>query len=272
MSQERNLLLFIALRPSAYICRLASSNCSIDLSALRFSEARPLYRRTITKAAKKITNVTIRLITKSDEPPGPYRALSVDQVALDHFNRNCHFPYPNGCYRVLTMVSSLQKAPTSDSDSERTLYDCPDRTSQADQADSRHDSRSEIFSPYAPPFFSIISALTSSTQQPQVASLQPIEETKWQRPLVLPTLNAHRRLVSLIIALTFLSGGLVAGWIAFVIHQNHILLGEESPDNEGKDDDQELNPLILLIDAVFIILYVLLNFLLLGTTLRCLFF
>ncbi|KGB77824.1 hypothetical protein CNBG_3662 [Cryptococcus deuterogattii R265] len=151
------------------------------------------------------------------------------------------------------MVSSLQKAPTSDSDSERTLYDCPDRTSQADQADSRHDSRSEIFFPYAPPFFSIISALTSSTQQPQVASLQPIEETKWQRPLVLPTLNAHRRLVSLIIALTFLSGGLVAGWIAFVIHQNHILLGEESPDNEGKDDDQELNPLILLIDAVFII-------------------
>ncbi|KIR67481.1 hypothetical protein I314_01897 [Cryptococcus bacillisporus CA1873] len=150
-------------------------------------------------------------------------------------------------------MSNLQKAPTSDSDSERTLYDCPDRTSQADRADPRHDSRSEIFFPYAPPFFSIVPALTSSTQQPQVASLQPIEETKWERPLFLGTLNAHRRPVSLIVALTFLSGGLITGWIVFVIHQNHILLGEESPDNEGKDDDQELNPLILLIDAVFII-------------------
>lgn len=166
------------------------------------------------------------------------------------------------------MMSNLQKAPTSDPDSERTLYDCPDRTSQADRADPRHDSRSEIFFPYDPPFFSIVPALTSSTQQPQVASLQPIEETKWERPLFLPTLNAHRRLVSLIVALAFLSGGLITGWIVFVIHQNHILLGEESPDNEGKDDDQELNPLILLIDAVFIILYVFLNFLLLGMTLR----
>nr|KIR87499.1 hypothetical protein I308_02444 [Cryptococcus tetragattii IND107] len=151
------------------------------------------------------------------------------------------------------MMSSLQKAPTSDSDSERTLYDCPDRTCPADRADPRHDSRSEIFFPYAPPFFSIVPALTSSTQQPQVTSLQPKEETKWQRPLFLPTLNAHRRLVSLIVALAFLSGGLITGWIVFVIHQNHILPGEESPDNEEKDDDQELNPLILLIDAVFII-------------------
>lgn len=166
------------------------------------------------------------------------------------------------------MMSSLQKAPTSDSDSERTLYDCPDRTSPADRADPCHDSRSEIFFPYAPPFFSIVPALTSSTQQPQVTSLQPKEETKWQRPLFLPTLNAHRRLVSLIVALAFLSGGLITGWIVFVIHQNHILPGEESPDNEEKDDDQELNPLILLIDAVFIILYVFLNLLLLGTTLR----
>ncbi|KAE8540215.1 hypothetical protein D1P53_004154 [Cryptococcus gattii VGV] len=150
-------------------------------------------------------------------------------------------------------MSSLQKAPTSDSDSERTLYDCPDRTSQAHRADPRHDLRSEIFFPYSPPSFSIIPALASSTQQPQVASLQPIEDTKWQRPLFLPTLNAHRRLVSLIVSLAFLSGGLITGWIVFVIHQNHILLGGESPDNEGKDDDQELNPLILLIDAVFII-------------------
>ncbi|OWZ69607.1 hypothetical protein AYX14_04997 [Cryptococcus neoformans] len=151
------------------------------------------------------------------------------------------------------MASNFQEAPTSDSDSERTLYDRPNRTSQTGRAESGHDSRSEIFVPYTAAFSSIMPAPTSPAQQPQVASLQPLKETRWQRPPFLPTLNAQPRLVSLIVVLTLLSGGLIAGWVVFVIHQNHIMVGEESPDNDGKDDDQELNPLILFVDAVFII-------------------
>lgn len=83
-----------------------------------------------------------------------------------------------------------------------------------------------------------------------------------------PHLNAQPRLVSLIVVLTLLSGGLIAGWVVFVIHQNHIMVGEESPNNDGKDDDQELNPLILFVDAVFIILYVFLFLLITGKTLN----
>lgn len=46
------------------------------------------------------------------------------------------------------------------------------------------------------------------------------------------------------------------------------MVGEESPNNDGKDDDQELNPLILFVDAVFIILYVFLFLLITGKTLN----
>lgn len=177
--------------------------------------------------------------------------------------------YSHDCRRVMTIVPNLQEATTSDSDSERTLYDRPNRTSRTDRAESGHDSRSEIFFPYTAPFSSIVPALTSFTKQPQVTSFQPLKETKWQRPPFLPTLNSHPRLVYPIVVLTLLSAGLIAGLVVFVIHQNHILVGEESsPDNEGKDDGQELSPLILFIDAVFIILYVLSNLLITGKTLN----
>lgn len=157
--------------------------------------------------------------------------------------------YSHDYRRVMTIVPNLQEATTSDSDSERTLYDRPNRTSRTDRAESGHDS-SEIFFPYTAPFSSIVPALTSFTKQPQVTSFQPLKETKWQRPPFLPTLNSHPRLVYPIVVLTLLSAGLITGLVVFVIHQNHILVGEESsPDNEGKDDGQELSPLILFIDA-----------------------
>lgn len=53
---------------------------------ISFPEAALLYQLTVTKATKKVTNVTIRFLTNSDKPR-PYCRLSVDQTALHHLTK-----------------------------------------------------------------------------------------------------------------------------------------------------------------------------------------